>query len=144
MNANRKRTRKLLFQVIYAKNYNDYNEESFYESFYNGKFTFKVDKDYIKEISVILTEKKPIFNNLIKKFAPKFNIKNMNVILLIPIYIALCEMFFLKEEIPGKVSINEAIELTKYFGDESWKRIVNWILNKVLENFEELQKEIQK
>jgi transcription termination factor NusB len=53
-------------------------------------------------------------------------------------------MFFLKEEIPAKVSINEAIELSKIYADDSWKKMVNWILNKVLENINELNKEIKK
>jgi transcription termination factor NusB len=53
-------------------------------------------------------------------------------------------MFFLNEEIPAKVSINEAIELSKTYADDSWKKMVNWILNKVLENFEELNNKIKK
>jgi transcription antitermination protein NusB len=66
----------------------------------------------------------------------------MSFTYILPIYIALAEMFFLKEEIPAKVSINEAIEITKTYSDDSGKRIVNGILNKVLENYEELRKEI--
>jgi len=34
-------------------------------------------------------------------------------------------MFFLLEEIPAKVSINEAVELAKMYADDSSKRIVN-------------------
>jgi transcription termination factor NusB len=34
-------------------------------------------------------------------------------------------MFFLTEEIPGKVSINEAVEIAKVYGDDSSKKIVN-------------------
>jgi hypothetical protein len=40
-------------------------------------------------------------------------------------------MFFLEEEIPAKVSINEAVEISKIFWDDSSKKIVNWVLNKI-------------
>lgn len=142
MLVNRKRTRKLLFQELYARKFNVFNEEEFYNSFYDWKFTFNIDKDYINEITEIIEIRKDFFNTIIKEYAPKFDIESMSIIYLIPIYIALSEMFFLKEEIPAKVSINEAIEITKTYGDDSWKKIVNWILNKVLKNFEKLKKEI--
>jgi N utilization substance protein B len=52
-------------------------------------------------------------------------------------------MFFLKEEIPLKVSINEAIDLAKAYWDDSSKKIVNWILNTILENVDEIKKELK-
>jgi N utilization substance protein B len=62
---------------------------------------------------------------LIERYAPKFNIEKMSLLYVLPIYIALAEMFFLQEEIPPKVSINEAIELAKIFTDDPVKKIVN-------------------
>lgn len=144
MSINRKRSRRLLFQRLYSSKYNLFDEKLFYKSFYEDKFTFEIDKWYIEEVSEIIKIKSDFFNIIIKKFAPKFNVEKMSYTYILPIYIALSEMFFLKEEIPAKVSINEAIELSKIYADESWKKMVNWILNKVLENFEELNKEIQK
>jgi len=52
---------------------------------------------------------------IIKKYAPKFNIENMNLTYIIPVYISLAEMLYLKEDIPAKVSINEAVELAKTY-----------------------------
>jgi N utilization substance protein B len=52
-------------------------------------------------------------------------------------------MFHLTEEIPAKVSINEAVEMAKAFWDESAKKIVNGVLNNVYENQEEM-KELSK
>jgi N utilization substance protein B len=52
-------------------------------------------------------------------------------------------MFHLTEEIPAKVSINEAVEISKAFWDDSAKKIVNGVLNKVYENHDEL-KEVSK
>jgi transcription termination factor NusB len=52
-------------------------------------------------------------------------------------------MFHLTEEIPAKVSINEAVEISKAFWDESAKKIVNGVLNNVYENHDVL-KELSK
>jgi N utilization substance protein B len=49
----------------------------------------------------------------------------MNIINILPIYISLAEIFFLNEDIPIKASINEAIELAKFYSDEPSKKIVN-------------------
>ena len=80
------------------------------------------------------------FISILQKYTPKFKVQNMSLSYILPIYIALSEMFFLEEEIPWIVSINEAVEISKVYWDDSAKKIVNWVLNKVLTNFEELNK----
>jgi len=47
---------------------------------------------------------------------------------------AICELLFMKEKVPFEVVINEAIELTKKFGDEDGKNYVNGILNKIVKD----------
>lgn len=140
MQYNRKKTRKLLFQKLYSMRFAHYDEQLFQDSFYEWVFQFSCDDEYITEMIGIILEKQGFFVEVIKKYSPKFDITKMNIIYVLPIYIALAEMFFLKEEIPGKVSINEAVEIAKVYGDNSSKRIVNWVLNKVLENSELLEK----
>jgi N utilization substance protein B len=65
----------------------------------------------------------------------------MNIENIIPIYIALAEIFYLWEKLPIKVSMNEAIELAKTYGDDSSKKIANWVLNSVLDDYEVLETE---
>jgi len=47
---------------------------------------------------------------------------------------AICELLFMEEKVPFEVVINEAIELTKKFGDEDGKNYVNGILNKIVKD----------
>jgi transcription termination factor NusB len=47
-------------------------------------------------------------------------------------------MLFLKEEIPAKVSMNEAIEIAKVYWDDSSKKIVNGVLNKLMTQIDEV------
>jgi N utilization substance protein B len=64
----------------------------------------------------------------------------MSVINILPIYISFAEIFFLDEELAIKISINEAVELAKRYGDDSSKRLVNGILGQVVNNIEEWDK----
>jgi len=139
MKFNRKRTRKFLFQKLYALSYSDYNDALFNESFYEGKFNFDIDTPYLEEMMQIIVEKEPIFIEILQKYSPKFDAKTMNIVYVLPIFIGFAEMFFIKEEIPGKVSINEAVETAKVYGDDSAKKIVNGVLNTALENIDEVK-----
>ena len=51
---NRKKTRKLLFQKIYAMSFWDFNNELFAESFYDGVFNLDMDIVYFNEMSDII------------------------------------------------------------------------------------------
>lgn len=135
----RKLSRKILFQRLYADCFYKNSEELFLEAFFEGKFNHEIDEKYIKEMYNIILTKESELLYIIKKFAPKFDIANMHLLYMLPIFIGIAEMFYLKEEIPAKVSLNEWVELAKTFSDESWKRIVNGILNKVFENYEDIK-----
>lgn len=140
---NRKRTRKFLFQELYSSCFSEFSEDLFLESFFDWSFNFMKDREYLDEMKIKIFENEFFILEIIKRYAPKFNIENMNLTYIIPVYISLAEMFYLEEEIPAKVSINEAVELAKMYGDDSSKKIVNWILNKVLEDLDKLQIELK-
>ena len=64
-------------------------------------------------------------------------LSKMDVIVL---KIALFEMMYI-EEVPGKVAVNEAIELTKTFSDDQSRKFVNGILSNILKELDEANKE---
>jgi len=137
---NRKKSRKLLYQEIYANTFWEVDLIEFYNSFFDEVFTFERDEKYLAEMNKIIRYYEWFFIYVIKKYSPRFDFDKMSVVNIIPIYIALAEMFYLSEEIPGKVSVNEAVEVAKVYWDDSAKKIVNWVLNKVLHDSEELDK----
>lgn len=69
-------------------------------------------------------------DSIIKKYAKNWEIERMAVIDRNILRISILELIFI-EGIPPKVSINEAIELAKRFGDTDSPRFVNGILDKV-------------
>lgn len=140
--TNRKKTRKFLFQELYSSCFSEFKEELFLESFFDWIFNFIKDKGYLDEMKEVILKNEFYMLEIIKRYAPKFSVENMNLTYIIPVYISLAEMLYLKEEVPAKVSINEAVELAKTYWDESSKKIVNWILNKVFKDLETIQEEI--
>ena len=128
--------------MLYADCFYKNDMPSFKESFFDGKFDFEIDEKYIKEMHWLIIAKQWVLAQIIKRYAPKFDVKKMHLSYVLPIYIGATEMIYLQEEIPAKVSINEWIEIAKTYGDDSAKKIVNAVLNKIYENYDELKKEI--
>ena len=69
-------------------------------------------------------------DELIKKYVKNWEIDRMAIIDRNILRLACYELYFV-DEIPPKVSINEAIELAKRFGDVDSPRFVNGILDKI-------------
>ena len=142
--AHRKKTRKFLYQKLYATTFSKLDNADFDESFYNDVFEFDVDVKYLDEMYRLVLEKESYLLFIITKLAPKFKLESMGMSYILPILIWACEMLYLEEEIPAKVSLNESVELAKVYWDESSKRIVNWVLNKLYKGFDDIQKDLEK
>ena len=69
-------------------------------------------------------------NEIISKYADNWDIKRMAVIDKNILRMGIYEILY-REDIPPKVSINEAIELAKKYGDMDSGKFVNGILDKV-------------
>lgn len=80
-------------------------------------------------IEGVLTNKE-LIDSSIRKHAKNWRIERMAVIDRNILRMACFELIFL-DDIPPKVSINEAIELAKCFGDIDSPRFVNGILDKI-------------
>ena len=141
MTTNRKKTRKFLYQKIYATTFNKVDSD-FDKTFYNEVFDFDLDDNYLNEMYSLVLEKESYLLKIISILAPKFKIESMWNHYIIPIFIWATEMLYLQEEIPAKVSMNEAIEMSKIYWDESSKRIVNWVMNKLYKDLDSIKKEL--
>jgi len=144
MKFNRRKTRKLLFQKLYSSCFHKVDDELFNISFFDDVFVFSKDSEYFDEMFWLIIKNEAVILEIIQKYAPKFDLKKMHIMYILPMFIGITEMLYLKEEIPAKVAINESVEIAKAFWDTSSKRIVNWVLNKVYENIEEILKDLSK
>jgi N utilization substance protein B len=138
--VHRKKTRKYLYQKLYARTFSSVDASKFDEAFYTNVLDFDMDVKYIDQMFELILEKEAYLLKIISVLAPKFKIKSMSVSYILPVFIGACEMLYLEEEIPGKVSINEAVEMAKVFGDDSAKKVVNGVMNKLYKEFDEIQR----
>src|SRR5689334_13282170 len=81
-------------------------------------------------VSGVLEHKKDL-DALIGKYAINWKISRMQIVDRNILRLGVYELLWLNE-VPAKVTLNEAIELAKDFGDEEAAKFVNGILDKVL------------
>jgi len=134
MQLSRKKTRKFLLQKLYARIYWEVNEQLFYDSYFDGILDFNIDKEYLSQMFSLIIEHQDHIIEIIKKYAPKFDIDTMLKTNILALAIAITEMLWYSEEIPAKVSINEAIDISRFYWDNTSKNIVNGILNAFFED----------
>lgn len=94
-----------------------------------------IDRTYMNMICENLKENKEQIDGLINKYAKNWTVNRMPNVDLSILRLAICELIFM-EEIPNKVSINEAIELAKLYCDDKSPKFINGILGSVSNELE--------
>ena len=135
--TSRKKSRKFLFQKLFSDTYHNNDSELFSESFMIDSFKWNLDDNYLSEMEKLIKSKQPELLEILKMYAPKFSPEKMDLTYVIPIFIWATEMLYFSDEIPAKVSLNEAIEISKLYWTDSSPKIVNWVLNQLYKNYEE-------
>ncbi|MFT4415638.1 transcription antitermination factor NusB [Fredinandcohnia humi] len=85
---------------------------------------------FLEQLVYGVVEKKEEIDTLLRNNLEKWNLERLANVDRTILRIAVYEMKYV-DEIPVKVSIDEAIELAKQFGDDSSSRFVNAILSKI-------------
>lgn len=137
--TSRKKSRKFLFQKLFSDTYNNNDTDLFNESFMIDSFKDNLDDKYLSEMENLIKTKQPQLIEVLKMYAPKFVPEKMDLTYVLPIFIGATEMLYFSDEIPAKVSLNEAIEISKLYWTDTAKRIVNWVLNNLYENYDEVK-----
>lgn len=96
------------------------------------------NRQFIESIINGVVDNLEAIDKKIHTFAPKWPLENMAIIERNILRIATYEMFFIKDT-PGKVAINEAIEIAKTFGGPTSGKFVNGILGAMFVEHEQTQ-----
>lgn len=118
---------QILYQVDITKD--DYNQSL--SDFWHTKMD--VDDSIVEFASMLVkgtVENLERIDRAIKNYATNWNIKRMAVVDRNILRLATYELLFLPD-IPPKVSINEAVDIAKKFGDKDSGKFVNGILDKI-------------
>lgn len=128
----RKRTqaRVLALKFLYQVDITKEDFSSALETFWQKHKVRRPVKEFTMQIiQGTLTNLRQI-DSVISKYAQNWRLKRMAVIDRNILRLGCFELLFL-EDIPPKVSINEAVELAKKYGDVESSKFVNGILDKI-------------
>ncbi|MBR4892822.1 MAG: transcription antitermination factor NusB [Clostridia bacterium] len=112
--------------------------ESFKEDYEkeNGKFSDK-DLEFVRDIIFGINKNIGVIDDTISMYSKDFEISRISKVALAALRVSIYEILF-RDDIPDKVSVNEAIEIVKLYDEENTARFVNGVLgNLVNKNKEE-------
>ncbi|MBE5821372.1 MAG: transcription antitermination factor NusB [Clostridiales bacterium] len=136
----RKEARDISFKIIYQ---NEFQKEDF-DNIIAVTLSEQTNMDeetekYITKVTNGIRENNEIIEEYItKNLKSNWNISRISKLNIAILKIAIFELKYMKEDVPPKVAINEALELVTMYGDLKDKSFINGILAKV---FEEVSKE---
>ena len=127
----REKAMELIFSTMLTKESYDEAIETFVDN-YEGNIK-DIDLSYITEVLKGVDENKDSIDELIKANLQKWSIDRISKVNLAILRLALYEMKYLSD-VPEKVAINEALEITKKYSDEKSVSFINGILDKIYKN----------
>ena len=129
---NRSEVRDMAFKLLYQVEVQKENNEEVVNLFLeNNDITNNEAKEYISNIAKGVEENLEDINKIIEKnLKSDWKIERISKVTLAILKLAVYEMLYAK--LPYKVVINEAVELTKKYGEDSAPVFVNGILASVV------------
>lgn len=134
---NRVKSREYLLQLAYQMEITSETALETFNSFMENEDISKEDLDlaYIKSGLLGIEENKEKLDSLIESQLVKWKLNRISKVNLSILRISTYEILF-AEDVPGKVSINEAIELCKKYSDNKSVSFINGVLDKVYKNMQ--------
>lgn len=129
----REKAMELLFSMELSKNSYEETIETFVEDYEMDLKT--IDVDYIKTVVWTVTFEMKKIDEVIEKALVNWKLDRISKVNLTILRLAVGEMMFI-DDVPGRVAINEAVELTKKYSDDKSCSFVNGVLDKVLKEVE--------
>lgn len=129
----RKRTkaRECALQILYAIDITKSEPKECIERFWEGNEESSTQiKEFAGDLVLGVSDKKGDIDKIISSYATNWQLERMAVIDRNVLRFATYELLFM-DDIPPKVSINEAIDIAKKFGGNDSGKFVNGILDKI-------------
>lgn len=130
---NRKKSREAAMKILFQNSINDTSLEDIFadvELYFEDINLNELDTEFVKKIVIGVNSNITKINDIIEENSENWRIGRISKINLAILKISIYEILF-DEEVPERVSINEAIELCKKYSDEKSVSFVNGILDKI-------------
>ena len=129
----RKELREAAVKLFYEMDIQKTFEHKFYKNFLADNELIALKDNYLKEVFDSFLLNRDNIDDIIQKSSTSWDIKRIAKVDLSILRVAITEILYLSD-IPDKVSINEAIDLAKKYGDENSYKFVNGLLGKIAKN----------
>ncbi len=96
------------------------------------------DRSYFDKVFRGIIEKKDRLEEIIRKYAHSFDFSRLYKVDIAILFVAIYEILY-ADDIPYKVSANEAVELAKAYSTERSASYINGLLASVIKNTENLK-----
>lgn len=126
----RRRSRESALQVLYQLNITKQDATTALTRFQEHFLSDGETDDLLKRLVLGVLEHFPQLDRLIEQYSENWRLDRINMIDRNILRMALFELLYC-EEIPPKVTINEAIDLGKRFGSEDSGSFINGILDRI-------------
>ncbi|MBE6059487.1 MAG: transcription antitermination factor NusB [Clostridium sulfidigenes] len=130
---NRRKSREIATGLIFEMSI---NKESYVDIIENFRENTEekiedIDFEYVIRVLKGVSENEAQINETITKYLVKWKLERLPKMNLAILKMATYEILF-DEDIPNKVTINEAIELAKRYGDDNAPSFINGVLNNLI------------
>lgn len=132
---NRHLSRMITMQTLYEWEFREGSDLNEIEDRNIAEYEDKCEADFIRELVKNVSSKKDELDEIVRIAAPEWPVEQISLIDKAILRIAIYEMMNVKD-VPPKVAINEAVELSKEFGGENSSKFVNGVLGTVYTNYE--------
>ena len=126
----RRKARELAVQVLFSLDFGNQSPEQAFELICKNFDANKKVREFSKELVLGVWENREKIDEEIRKVSKNWRLERMSRVDRAILRLATYELLF-RDDIPPKVSINEAIELGKKFGDDNSYSFINGILDSI-------------
>ncbi|WP_217586669.1 transcription antitermination factor NusB [Lentibacillus saliphilus] len=124
---NRHTARETAFQIIFQIDMNDIEPNEAVEQFLDTDDVYP----FLQTLVNGVTSNREEIDQTISRHLEKWTIERLALVEKTILRLAVFEILFL-DDIPERVSVNEAVELAKTFGDDQSGKFVNGVLSKII------------
>jgi len=126
----RRKARELAVQLLYQMEVNPVELEAALELFWRNLSASAATKEFVNRIVEGVHEKREEIDTLLAKHSEHWRLDRMDRVDKSILRMAIFEIMFC-DDIPVKVTMNEAVDLGKKFGAEESGAFINGILDKI-------------
>lgn len=141
---NRHLSRMIAMQTLYEWDFRSGADIHEIEERNTAEYDGKCENAFVNKLVQGVVDEKSRLDEIVDQSAPEWPVDQISLVDKTILRVALYELFNITD-VPPKVTINEAVELSKEFGGESSSKFVNGVLGTVYKKYEkEIESKIKK